>query len=284
MSRLAYERAIRRSALPSPSRHLALTLATWADIATGVIPPRFMPSLSTLEAATGLTRKTVRAHLDRLEDDGWVDRDRPTETEARRGARTQYRLTIPAGLGDQGDAEGRGEDPPPSAGVGDNVPQGGGSPPPGKWSTSPSARGGDPPKSDESSGSTYQSPRAGARERTPSISEQLDAAAEAARVELGRAVRRTIAPSWARRVAMGILDASRGPVDDPARYVAAAIRRAPDLSRFLPTPTPGGTGAEAFLDDTPAPPPPSTPSMETAECGHERVVGDTAPCWVCSQT
>ncbi|MFB8763823.1 hypothetical protein [Nocardiopsis alba] len=83
---------------------------------------------------------------------------------------------------------------------------------------------------------------------------------------------------------MGILDASRGPVDDPARYVAAAIRRAPDVSRFLPTPTPGGTGAEAFLDDAPAPPPPSAPSMETAECGHERVVGDTVPCWVCSQT
>lgn len=33
--RLEYERAIRRSNLPWQSRHLALTIATWADLETG---------------------------------------------------------------------------------------------------------------------------------------------------------------------------------------------------------------------------------------------------------
>jgi hypothetical protein len=75
MGRLEFERAIRRSDLPSPSRHLALTLATWANITTGIIPDEYQPSLSTLESSTGLSRKTVRTHLDVLEDTGWVGRD-----------------------------------------------------------------------------------------------------------------------------------------------------------------------------------------------------------------
>ncbi|MBB4711155.1 DNA-binding HxlR family transcriptional regulator [Streptomyces luteogriseus] len=96
--RLEFERAIRRSDLPPPSRHLALTIATWADMDSGVIADRFQPSLSTLAEATGLNRATVQRHLDRLETDGWIGRDRPEQKRARvEHARTHYSLTLPPG-------------------------------------------------------------------------------------------------------------------------------------------------------------------------------------------
>jgi DNA-binding Lrp family transcriptional regulator len=96
--RLEFERAIRRSDLPPPSRHLALTIATWADMDTGIIPERYQPSLSTLAEATGLNRATVQRHLDRLETDGWIVRDRPDQKKARvEHARTHYSLALPLG-------------------------------------------------------------------------------------------------------------------------------------------------------------------------------------------
>lgn len=96
--RLEYERAIRRSDLPPPSRHIALTVATWADMDTGIIPERFQPSLRTLAEATGLNRVTVQRHLDRLETDGWMVRDRPEAKKARmEHARTRYSLALPPG-------------------------------------------------------------------------------------------------------------------------------------------------------------------------------------------
>lgn len=98
-SRFEYERAIRDSELPPLSRLLTLTLATWADVKTGVIPARLTPSLSMLESATGMDRSTVRRHLNKLEKDGWVGRDRPAVADARsKKARTQYAITIPKGV------------------------------------------------------------------------------------------------------------------------------------------------------------------------------------------
>lgn len=97
-SRFEYERAIRDSELPPLSRLLTLTLATWADVKTGVIPARLTPSLSMLESATGMDRSTVRRHLNKLEKDGWVGRDRPAVADARsKKARTQYTITVPKG-------------------------------------------------------------------------------------------------------------------------------------------------------------------------------------------
>ena len=94
--RLAFERAIRRSSLPAPARHVALTIATWADITSGVIPERFQPSLSTIAEATGMGATTVKRHLGVLESEGWLVRDRPEIARARRDhARTQYALNVP---------------------------------------------------------------------------------------------------------------------------------------------------------------------------------------------
>lgn len=111
-SRFEYERAVRASDLPPLSRLLAFAIATWADLKTGTIPHPLMPSLTTLESATGMSRGSVRAHLDRLESDGWLVRKRPSVAAARaEKARTQYRLRIPrsAVVLDTGDALAGGE-------------------------------------------------------------------------------------------------------------------------------------------------------------------------------
>jgi hypothetical protein len=95
-SRFEYERAIRASELKPPSRHLGLTIATWADVRTGIIPDRLQPSLTVLERATGLSRATVRTHLTLLEKGGWLHRGRPSVAKARADKETtKYRLLIP---------------------------------------------------------------------------------------------------------------------------------------------------------------------------------------------
>lgn len=97
-SRFEYERAVRNSELPSLSRLLALTVATWADVRTGRIPDHLQPSLTTLEDATGMARASVRKHLDTLEGGGWLGRDRPSAAAARvNKERTRYSLKIPKG-------------------------------------------------------------------------------------------------------------------------------------------------------------------------------------------
>ena len=97
-SRFEFERAVRSSDLPSLSRLLALTLATWADVRNGRIPPHLTPSLTTLEGATGMVRASVRTHLNKLEAAGWIVRERPTVAAARsEKARTLYKIRVPKG-------------------------------------------------------------------------------------------------------------------------------------------------------------------------------------------
>ncbi|WP_236574626.1 helix-turn-helix domain-containing protein [Nocardiopsis sp. FR26] len=267
MSRLAYERAIRRSGLPAPARHLALTVATWADITTGIIPTRFMPSVNTLVEATGQSKPTVKRHLKILVAEGWMIREERRTPGNSENDISHTTLTIPPAF--QVGSEGTHPHEVGSQGTHGGVtetPQVG----------SEGAQGGvtETPKSSLSSRSTHQSPRAGASEdrtgpsadrrngmtkNTPTITEQLDAAADAARRELTRAAGREIRPEWARKVAMSLLDSSKEPVGDTAAYVTRAIQREQDLSRFLPTPTASSSRAEeAFLpdptEDIPAPP------------------------------
>ncbi|MFC7909020.1 hypothetical protein [Streptomyces nigra] len=98
-SRFEYERAIRSSDLPSLSRLLALTIATWADVRTGIIPDRRQPSLTVLEESTGMVRASVRTHLTKLESGGWLKRDRPSKADARvKKARTHYALLVPVAV------------------------------------------------------------------------------------------------------------------------------------------------------------------------------------------
>lgn len=150
-SRFEYERAIRDSDLPPLSRLLTLTLATWADVKTGAIPARLTPSLSMLESATGMDRSTVRRHLNKLEKDGWVGRDRPAVADARsKKARTQYTITIPKGVTvpesdgyelEAEDAEARGTQPLVDPGLGAQRPMARGTQPPELGAENPTTRG-----------------------------------------------------------------------------------------------------------------------------------------------
>lgn len=89
------QKAVRGSNLPGPSRHLMLTLASLADVDTGVIPDRYAPSLTDLCSQTALGRSTVAEHLNALEDLKWVQRSRPSDYDARvNKAKTQYSISV----------------------------------------------------------------------------------------------------------------------------------------------------------------------------------------------
>ncbi|WP_243057810.1 hypothetical protein [Nocardioides sp. SR21] len=90
-----YAHAIRESALPPPSRHIALTLAGVADNDSGEV----RVSLKWLAGSTGLALSTVKTHLNNLENGAWVIRHRPPVWKARQeGERTRYVLTYPHGV------------------------------------------------------------------------------------------------------------------------------------------------------------------------------------------
>ena len=86
--------AVTRSTLPPHARLVMFVLSNRADTRTAVIPDEHTPSLSDLADESGLGLATVKRHLNILEADGWVQRDRPTDEERVRGVRTRYRLAI----------------------------------------------------------------------------------------------------------------------------------------------------------------------------------------------
>lgn len=86
--------AVTRSTLPPHARLVMFVLANRADTRTAVIPDDHTPSLADLADDSGLGLATVKRHLNILEADGWVVRERPTDEERVRGVRTRYRLAI----------------------------------------------------------------------------------------------------------------------------------------------------------------------------------------------
>lgn len=86
--------AVTRSTLPPFARLIMFVLSNRADTRTAVIPDEHTPSLSTIADESGLGLATVKRHLNILEADGWVRRERPTDEERVRGVRTRYRLAI----------------------------------------------------------------------------------------------------------------------------------------------------------------------------------------------
>ncbi len=89
-TRWEVEQAVLRSKLPPQSRLIVLMLLVKADNETAVIPPEFSPSLTTLEAATGLSRSMVAKYLSELESLGWVKRSQPARKT--KYDRTNYAL------------------------------------------------------------------------------------------------------------------------------------------------------------------------------------------------
>jgi hypothetical protein len=72
--RARFEAGIRRSTLHRNARLLALTLASYADWETGVIPDLDHPSLNRLSYATALSASNIRVSLHCLVDNGWIVR------------------------------------------------------------------------------------------------------------------------------------------------------------------------------------------------------------------
>jgi DNA-binding transcriptional ArsR family regulator len=130
VTRWEVTKAVRASALPSPSRLIMLTLADAAEVGTAEIPPKFTPSLSVLSKETALDRRTVQRHLDALEKAGWIVRSRPDAKAQWHGERVRYRLDLPSGTVPPvvaEDHEGGGSETP---GVAAESPKGGGTEPP----------------------------------------------------------------------------------------------------------------------------------------------------------
>lgn len=183
--RLEYERAIRRSDLPPPSRHLALTIATWADMNTGIIPDRFQPSMRTLLAATGMSKGSMLDHLARLEAEGWLTCQRPSKRDAAAlHLRNAYGLTVPDGLEAGSGADLGQELTQPRSGA---DPDQGQEPTQGKVRSRPSPRSGADPKSPSQSrkspksqevpaGSAEPKPPAAAKPNRHQVADDLTAA------------------------------------------------------------------------------------------------------------
>lgn len=98
----ALMRAIRRSSLAAPEKHVLLTLSTLIDPTTGLIPERFQPSLTELTRATSLGRSTIARALKSVEESGWLKRTVPSKLASQRDKeKTSYLLIIPAAESDK---------------------------------------------------------------------------------------------------------------------------------------------------------------------------------------
>lgn len=88
--------AVFGSHLKPQQRLIMCALLSLTESKTAVIPADHTPSLSRLEAMTGLARSTVAKELNTLENESWVVRQRPSVAAARaKKERTRYRLTVP---------------------------------------------------------------------------------------------------------------------------------------------------------------------------------------------
>lgn len=91
-TRWEIESAVWHSELEPAARLIVLALLRKADNDNAVVPPEHTPSLTTLQAMTGLSRSSLTDWLNALEDAGWVKRTRPPK--GTRTERTSYALLV----------------------------------------------------------------------------------------------------------------------------------------------------------------------------------------------
>lgn len=95
--------AIEASGLPVTTRHLMHTLLRGANVETGLIPDRYMPSLVILRRRTGMRHEVLLRELDRAERLGWLECE---HSKGGRGRRSRYRVVIPETIPETGPAPG----------------------------------------------------------------------------------------------------------------------------------------------------------------------------------
>lgn len=227
--RRAFERAVRRSGLPALTRHVLITLASHTDDVTGVIPAEYSPTFATLVSETGMSRSTLAAHLARAESAGWLTRDAPSKQAALRNhTRTQYALTVPAGIAQDDELQ-----PVPEA------------------DTTGSAREPRPVRETNTIGSGGEPVQVPTPVREPNRSgsgaehrsfDDVDRSDQDLLTTIQNTIRQTtgreVSLDWAALVRRDIIG-NRADVRTPTAYVATCIRR--DPARFIPTvPEPNG--------------------------------------------
>lgn len=132
VDRYEWERLVRRVRLGAPSKHVALTMATYANRdGTGIYPGQLR-----LVAVTELSERSVRDALKKLRGIGLLVRVREGSRNGRRAFADEYALAIPADLLDR--VELLDPDESPAAPAADRL----GSPAPG--SKSPAGDSGSP--------------------------------------------------------------------------------------------------------------------------------------------
>ena len=83
------EHAVDGSDLHPYERLILRVLLSNSDPRTGIIPPKYMPSIQALVKRTGMSRRAVFTHLNALELHGWLVRN------TRPGKRTNYQINAP---------------------------------------------------------------------------------------------------------------------------------------------------------------------------------------------
>lgn len=194
-------------------RHVLHVLSMRIDRDMFLIRAEFQPSLTDLTRDMGCDRRTVMRRLARVEAKGWVIRDKPTVHDARtKHARTQYTLRLPPGYVPKARGNSVWE-------LGAEKPMAGGTVPPELGAQNPEARGTMPRRSSESS-----------RSSDSDIDVIIDKIRERTSATIGRA--------QAALIRAELLERARGKISDRKAWLAAAVTREPDVSRWLPTPTP----------------------------------------------
>lgn len=192
-------------------RHVLHVLAMRLDRDAFVIPASYQPSLNDLARDMGCDRRTVMRRLNRVEQAGWVIRERPDIHDARtKHARTNYTLRFPPGY-----VPARGSTAEKLGAPGLHAR---GAPPPELGAPRPEARGTVPHKSSESDKS----------------SGDLDVII----TEIQKRTGRTIGKLAATRVRGELLVKAADPVRNAQAYLRSSIQREPDPARWLPTPQP----------------------------------------------
>lgn len=220
--------AVLNSGLPAMSRLLMHTLLTRAHVETAVIAAQHSPSLSELARESGMGRSTVAKTLIALEEQRWIDRQAPAVADARKGARTRYRLLVGLGgsvpgvvhQGDQGSVPG-------GLPLVHDVDQG----------SVPGGRKRDPSCPSDPSDRSFAEPPTTHKPGSATAGEIT-----AVRKAVFNATGKLVPDDHAVLIVRQLL-ADRPAVRNREAYLTGAIQRDKDPHRFLPTPMPPRYGA-----------------------------------------
>ena len=225
--RWKYEHALEKSDLPAMTCWLLCRIAARADVKTGMICGKYMPSEKALAAATHMSLRSVREHLKIAEKRKWLI------VEHREGRKSCLALAIPEGIATASETMRTPADDAPTP-----ADPAGGTP-------------ADPaPVSDRSAQivkpQTKDHHDARPRETIPPVDNSMRMMIIA---ELETLTGETIPEAHALKVEAQILGRASSPPSHPIPFVRSAIRREGNPKNFLPSWTPPNYRQAPPVDD-----------------------------------